>query len=475
MFMHYIQGEARGQGSLFPVVLDELIPEDHLVRVIEAYVARLDLCALGFAKAQPRSTGRPSYDPADLLKLYLYGYFQRIRSSRRLEAECQRNAEVMWLLGRLAPDFKTIADFRKDNGAAFQATCRAFVQFCRCAGLITGQLVAIDGSKFQAVASARKHLSLKQLKRQQDALEKHIAQYLAQLDAGDAEETQAPLDRAALRQALQQLQDKHDNNLTAQALMEAQDLEQFVVGEADAKMMRTHLGPRVAYNVQTAVDSEHCLILHHSVTDAGTDNQQLEPMATAAKAVLEQETLSVTADAGYSNGEHFQACEDAKITAYVPPNRAVNTQGDGQQFPRSAFSYDERNDCYQCPAGKTLVLKQLNRGSRIYSAEPQDCSRCPLKPRCTQAKQRYLSRHAREAAFERMEQRLNAHPQMMARRRSIVEHPFGNLKQWLFGNGRFLMRHFSGARAEMALAVQAYNLKRAIKVLGASRMIELLA
>ena len=473
--MGYIQGEGRQQSSLFPPTLEELVPDDHLVRVIEAYVARLDLQVLGFSKAQPLKTGRPAYDPADLLKLYLYGYFQRIRSSRRLEAECQRNIEVMWLLGRLAPDFKTIADFRKDNSAAFQATCKAFVQFCRQVGLISGQLVAIDGSKFQAVASARKHLNLKQLKRQQDTLEKHIAQYLAQLDAGDAAESSEPIDRVAVKQALQQLQHKHNNNLTTQALMEAQGLEQFVVGEADAKMMRTHLGPRVAYNVQTAVDSKHCLILHHDVTDASTDNQQLEPVATAAKAVLEQETLDVTADAGYSNGEHFQACEDAKITAYVPPNRAINTQGDGQHFERSAFTYDEQSDCYQCPAGKALTLKQLNRGSRIYAANPQDCAACPLKANCTQAKQRYLSRHAHEAAFERMGQRLAAHPEMMLRRRSIVEHPFGNLKQWLFGNGRFLMRHFSGARAEMSLAVQAYNLKRAINVLGARRMIELLA
>ena len=473
--MQYIQGEARNQGSLFPVSLEELVPDDHLVRVIEAYVGRLDLGVMGFGKVQPRKTGRPSYDPADLLKLYLYGYFQRIRSSRRLEAECQRNVEVMWLLGRLAPDFKTIADFRKDNGAAFQATCRAFVQFCRQVGLIGGELVAIDGSKFQAVASSRKHLSLKRLKRQQEKLERHIADYLAQLDAGDEADASEAIDRTAVKAALQQLQSKHADNLTNQALMQEQNLEQFVVGEPDAKMMRTHRGPRVAYNIQTAVDGEHCLILHHEVTQDCTDNQQLEPMATAAKAVLEQEALVVTADAGYSNGEQLQACEDANSTAFVPPNRAVNTQGDGQHFERSAFSYDESTDSYQCPAGKALQLKQLNRGNRIYAASAQDCARCPLKTQCTQAKQRYLSRHAHEAAFERMEKRMQAHPDMMIRRRSIVEHPFGNLKQWLFGNGRFLMRHFSGARSEMSLAVQAYNLKRAINVLGARRVIELLA
>lgn len=473
--MGYIQGEGRQQSSLFPLTLEELVPEDHLVRVIEAYVARLDLQALGFSKAQPSRTGRPAYDPADLLKLYLYGYFQRIRSSRRLEAECQRNIEVMWLLRRLAPDFKTIADFRKDNSQAFQATCRAFVQFCRRVGLIAGELVAIDGSKFQAVASSRKHLSLKQLKRQQEKLERRIADYLAQLEASDKAEAGEAIDRAAVKTALQQLQGKHTDNQTCQALLQAQGLEQFVVGEADAKMMRTHLGPRVAYNVQSAVDAEHCLILHHEVTQDGGDNQQLEPMAKASQTVLQQDRLEVVADAGYSNGAQFQACEEAGITAYVPPNRAANSQGDGQHLDRSAFIYDAQHDHYHCPAGQLLALKQLNRGHRLYAANAKDCAACPLKSQCTQARQRYLMRHAHEDAFERMEQRLDAHPDMMSRRRSTVEHPFGNLKQWLFGNGRFLLRQLAGARTEMALAVQAYNLKRAINVLGARRMIELLA
>jgi transposase len=475
LFMGYIQGEARHQGSLFPLSLDELIPADHLVRVIDAYVARLDLALMGFSKAQPQKTGRPAYDPADLLKLYVYGYFQRIRSSRRLEAECQRNVEVMWLLGRLVPDFKTIADFRKDNGQAFQTTCRAFVQFCRQAGLISGALVAIDGSKFQAVASNRKHLNLKKLKRQQERLDVHIANYLAQLDEADRAESSETLDRAAVKAALRQLQEQRDDNLTIQALLDTQKLQQYVVGEPDARMMRAAQGKRMAYNVQTAVDAEHCLILHHEVTQDCTDNQQLEPMAKAAKAVLHQPALEVTADAGYSNGEQFQACEDAQITAFVPPNRTVNNQGDGQQFDRSAFTYRPDSDHYQCPAGKTLPLKQLNRGERLYAARAEDCANCPLKPQCTKSARRHVSRHAHEAAFERMQQRLNERPEMMLRRRAIVEHPFGNLKQWLFGNGRFLLRQLGGAQGEMSLAVQAYNLKRAINVLGARRMIELLA
>ena len=474
--MGYIQGEGRQQSSLFPPTLEELVPEDHLVRVIEAYVARLDLRALGFEKARPSHTGRPGYDPADLLKLYLYGYFQRIRSSRRLEAECRRNVEVMWLLGRLTPDFKTIADFRKNNSQAFQATCRSFVQFCRKVGLIAGELVAIDGSKFQAVASTRKHLSLKQLQRQQQRLEQHIARYLAQLDAADAEETTPTVDPAAVRQALQELRDKHADNLTAQALMRDAGLKQYVRGEEDAQLMRhPTLKFCVAYNVQSAVDGEHGLIVHHEVTDAGTDSQQLLPMAKATQAVLAQEQLTVTADAGYSSGAQFQACEDAGITPLVPPNRSINNQGDGQQLERGAFHYDEHSDTYRCPAGHTLALRQLNRRQRIYASRAEDCAGCPLKARCTQSAQRIVKRHAHEAAFERMERRLKAHPEIMATRRSLVEHPFGNLKQWLFGNGRFLMRHFNGTRAEMALAVQAYNLKRAIKVLGARRMVELLA
>ena len=472
--MGYIQGEGRQQSSLFPPTLDELVPEDHLVRVIEAYVARLDLQALGFSKAQPQKTGRPPYDPADLLKLYLYGYFQRIRSSRRLEAECRRNVEVMWLLGRLAPDFKTIADFRKDNGAAFQATCRAFVQFCRQVGLISSKLVAIDGSKFQAVASQRKHLSLAKLKRQQAKLAAQIARYLAELDEADRNEATEVIDRGAVKAALQQLQGRHADNLTCQTLMATLGLEQFVVGEDEARLMRTHQGPRVSYNVQSAVDGEHGLILHHAVTQDGSDNQQLEPMAKAAQAVLEQAQLTVTADAGYSNGAQFQACDDAGITAFVPPNRGVNNQGgDTRLFDREAFTYDAANDQYQCPAGQWLPLKQVNGTQRIYAART-DCSTCPLQPQCTKAKRRYITRHAHESAFERMEHRMQAQPEMMIRRRSIVEHPFGNLKQWILGNGRFLLRQLQGARTEMALAVSTYNLKRAINVLGARRLIELM-
>jgi transposase len=460
--MRYIQGESRDQGSLFPVSLDELVAVDHVVRVLEAYVARLDLLQLGFTHSAPAATGRPAYDPADLLKLYLYGYLHRIRSSRRLEAECQRNVEVMWLLGRLAPDFKTIADFRRDNGDAFTATCRGFVQFSRQVGLLCGELVAIDGSKFQAASSTRAQHMHKALAAQQAKVEQQIAHYLQQLDEADQSETPELIDRTAVKEALAALQGEV---LAAPA----------TAVEPEARLMRSPGGNRAGYNVQSAVDSAHGLILHHEVTQSANDTQQLEPMAKAAQQVLAQESLVVVADAGYSNGEQFAACEQAGITPYVALNRGTNNQGSGEQWGLGAFHYEESKDRYVCPAGKELRLKQRNKGSRVYAARPQDCAQCPLKERCTQADRRYLTRHPHEAAFMRMERRLAEEPGMMRKRSAIAEHPFGNLKHWILGNGgRFLLRHLKGARTEMALAVQAYNLKRAINVLGPRNMIRLL-
>jgi transposase len=473
-FMGYKKGESVTQSSLFPPCLDELIPADHLVRVIAAYVDSLSLESLGFSKAIPASTGRPAYDPADLLKLYLYGYFFRIRSSRRLEAECQRNTEVMWLLGRLTPDFKTIAEFRRCNGKAFVAICRAFVQFCRQANLISGALLAIDGSKFQAVASRRQHITPAKLQKQQAALEQKIAQYLSQLDQDDRAEAAVAPEPDAVRAALQQLQQRHADTLAQQQWLCEQGLQQHIKTEPDARLMRTAKGMAVSYNVQTAVDGQHGLIAHHAVTQEGSDNQQLLPMAQAAQAVLQQEAVTVVADAGYSNGEQFQGCEDHQITAYVPANRASNNQGEQRHFDRAQFVYEAEHDRYRCPHRQELTRKQVNRGSVVYAAQAAVCAACPLKPQCTDAAQRFVTRHAHEAAFERMERRLAAEPDMMVKRRCIVEHPFGNLKQWIFGNGRFLLRGLEGAGSEMALGVTVYNLKRAIAVLGVPRLMALL-
>jgi transposase len=475
--MGFVQGESRSQGALFPVSLDELIPEDHLIRVIDLWVDRVDVARLGFAKAQPKGTGRPPYDPADLLKLYLYGYLNQIRSSRKLERESHRNIEVLWLLKRLTPDFKTIANFRRENGTAFSAACRAFIGFCRGERLIRGELVAIDGSKFLAVASKRRVVSRQKLERQIATLDADIARYLAELDAADATEPSAPApDTRALRETLIRLKDKRDDVATAAALMTEMDIEHHVQGEADARLMKTPQGPtRVAYNVQSVVDAEHGLILHHEVTQEASDNRQLAPMAEAAKAVLEQEKLTVVADSGYSNGEQLTRCGETGITAFVPPNRAINNQGDGSLFQKSDFAFDAEQDCYHCPAGDTLQRKQVMNKDRLTIYTTTACPACPLRGQCTPARQRFVSRHFDEEAFAQTQARCTAHPEMMKRRREIVEHPFGNLKERIFGNARFLLRGLAGVSGEMALAVLAYNFKRVTNLLGAPVLLARLA
>lgn len=466
--MGFIQGESRLQGALFPVSLDELIPENHLVRVIDLWVDRIDVARLGFVKAQPKGTGRPPYDPADLLKLYLYGYLNQICSSRKLERESHRNIEVLWLLKRLTPDFKTIANFRRENGVAFAAACRAFVGFCRGERLIRGELVAIDGSKFLAVASKRRVVSRKKLERQVAALETDIARYLAELEVADAtEQRDAVPDAKDLRETLVRLKDKRDDAATAAALMAEMGIAHHVQGEAEARLMKTAQGPsRVAYNVQSAVDAEYGLILHHEVTQDASDNCQLAPMAQAAKVLLDQDALVVVADAGYSNGEQLATCAELGITAFVPPNRAINNQGEGRFFQKSDFAFDAEQDCYRCPAGHELRRKQVMNKDRLTIYTTAAYLKCPLKGQCTQARQRFISRHFDEAAFEQAQARCASNPQMMKRRREIVEHPFGNLKERIFGNARFLLRGLCGVRGEMALAVLAYNFKRVTHILG---------
>ena len=468
--MGHVIGESRGQGALFPVVLDDLVPEDHAVRVIDAYVAGLDLAGLGFAKAEPAATGRPPYDPADLLKLYVYGYLNQVRSSRRLERECARNVEVMWLLNALAPDHKTIAQFRRLNSEPFKAVCRCFVRFCAEAKLIGGQWVAIDGSKFQAVASKRAVVTPAQLEKQLKSIDRQVQTYLESLDSADqAEGEGAGSEKHAVREALAKLKERRADVASTQAILGELKPRQHVVGESDARLMKTGEGAaRVAYNLQTAVDEKNKLVVHHELTNECNDERSLLPTALGAKQALGAETLNVAADAGYSNGEQAKACEDAGITPYVPVQRAVNNQGEGTYFDRSAFTYDERADTYRCPAGHTLMRQGTSGWLILYTTKA--CGACALKTQCTGAKQRWVSRHAEEAALERMRERLEANPRAMALRRESAEHPFANLKYRILGNGRLLMRGLRGASGEMALAVLAYNFRRALNLLGAGAM-----
>lgn len=435
--MGYIRGEGRNQGTLFPVVLDDLVPADHVCRVIDAFVDSLPMAELSFERAEAAETGRPGYDPRDLLKLYLYGYLHTIRSSRRLEAECRRNVELMWLLGRLYPDHKSIAEFRRMHREAVTAAGAQLVRLARSCGLIRGEWIAIDGTKFRAVSSADSV-------RERQALER----YLDSMEKSD-EEQQATIDPTAVQAALEKLK-QHP--------------------EPEVGFMPVAKTKAPAYNVQTAVDAEHALIVAHAVTlDAG-DNRQLEPMAQAARQALEADGFRVVADAGYCNGEQAEACESQGMVPHVPVQRAVNNHGGGALFDRTAFHYDSASDTFRCPAEQTLRRKQLSRKDRAiyYAGQPQVCGACPMKSQCTTGAQRLLTRHLHDEALQRMQQRTTA--ENMRLRRSTVEHPFAALKYHIFGHPRLLLRGTRGAQTEISLATMAYNLTRMVNVLGAVKL-----
>ena len=437
----YIQGTDRNQGTLFPVVLDDVVPSDHMCRVIDAFVEMLAMSELGFERANAAETGRPGYDPRDLLKLCLYGYLNQIRSSRRLEAECRRNVELMWLLGRLYPDHKSIAEFRRMHHDAVTAAGAELVRFARECGLIRGEWIAIDGTKFRAVASVdstRERLALQR--------------YLDSIEKAD-EEQQASIDPSAVQTALEKLK-KHP--------------------EPEAGFMLVRQTALPAYNVQTAVDAEHALIVAHAVVLDASDIRCLRPMAEAAKKALEADSFQVVADAGYSNGEQAAHCEAAGIMPYVPVMRTVNNQGDGTLFGREDFRYEPDSDVYVCPANKMLLRKHTNHKDRytMYKASANDCGTCSLKPRCTQAPRRGLARHLYEEALNRMQARVT--PEIMRLRRCTVEHPYATIKYRIFGHPRLLMRGLSGAKVEMGLATMVYNLKRVTNIIGAAKLAEAL-
>jgi transposase len=435
--MGFIEGDARGQGTLFPVTLEELIPEDHFCRVIDAFVDRLDVQKLGFVRAEAAETGRPGYDPRDLLKLYLYGYLQQIRSSRRLESECRRNVELMWLLGRLGPDHKSIAEFRRVHRHAVTQAGAALVQLARSVGLIRGEWIAIDGSKFRAVSSISSV-------HERAAVER----YLESLEAADRED-EPVVENSAVAAALEKLR-RH--------------------AEPEAGFMKTAHGMLPAYNVQTAVDAEHGLIVAQQVTDEPNDTRSLLPMAEAAQQAVGAPAapIHVVADAGFSNGEQAAACENKGILPHVPAHRGVNTQGDGKLFDRSAFQYQEQSNTMLCPAGHSLRSDGRNGRAILYIGRAQVCGACALKPQCTLGSRRTVKRHVHEGALQRMQQR--ATPAAMQLRRSTVEHPFAILKYAIFGHPRFLLRRLDGTRAEISLAVMAFNLKRMLNLMGGAAL-----
>jgi len=488
--MRYIEGRDRHQRSFLPPALEDFVGAQAMVRVVDAFVGSLDMGGLGFRRSRPARTGRPGYDPRDLLALYLYGYANDVRSSRRLEQECRRNVEVMWLLHQLTPDFKTIADFRKDNGPAFVAACRAFVAFCLEHELVTTRSVVLDGSKFQAVASPKRILDRRRLEQEMARLDAEAAAYLAALDAADAAEEGAgegaggdagegaadpAAERARIEAALAALDKRRRRAADKHATVTASGADKTVETEPEATVMGKKAEPkRPAYNVQIVVDPRTSLIVHHAVTDHANDVNLLHAMASATKQDLGLDRMIVIADAGYSDGAEAAACEADGITPCVPPTRGSNSRGDF--FDRARFTYDPSSDTYTCPNGR-LLRRHHNDAKRSvvqYRAADKDCAACPLKPQCTNAQRRSIRRHLHDPALARMAARVAAYPGLMRLRRSRVEHPFGTIKRRM-GGGRFLLKGLQKTGTETALAVTAYNLRRLTSIIGSQTLITKLA
>lgn len=472
--MRYIEGSSRDQQVLFPDVLDDYVGADNSVRFLDAFVGTLDLAALGFRHATPSATGRPPYDPGDLLRLYLYGYLHRVRSSRRLEQESQRNVEVMWLLRKLQPDFKTIADFRRDHPTALRGVCRAFTLLCKQLDLFGGELVAIDGSKFRAMNAKKRNFSDATLEKLQGRIDARITEYLQALDTqdrADAETTPAP-SAAALQEKIAGLRTRRAMYDGFRAELAASGERQISLTDPDSRSMITGSTAAVCYNVQTAVDDKHKLIVAHEVTNAPTDLDQLSPMAVAANDVLGAPTLQVIADRGYYSGPEVQACLEADITPTIPrPLTSANAKH--ALFTKDDFTYDPGQDQYTCPAGATLAYRfstiERGRGMRYY-ATPR-CGACPLAAKCTRNKTgRRITRWEGEAVLDAMAARLRANPALETRRKAIVEHPYGTMKRGM-DQGYFLLRGLAKVRGEFSLTVLAYNLKRALRIVGVPRLI----
>ncbi len=471
----FVEGVDRDQSTLFPERLEDWIGEDNPVRVIDVFVEELDLGGLGFGGVEPRATGRPSYHPCVLLKLYIYGYLNRVQSSRRLEREAGRNVEVMWLTGRLAPDHKTIADFRKDNGLAIRNVCARFVALCRQLDLFADASVAIDGSKFKAVNARDRNFTRAKMKRRMEQIEESVERYLHQLDSTDRQEPSlARTTRTVrLKDKIATLKEEMQRLKELEVRMLATPDRQISLTDPDARSMATsgRGSGMVGYNVQAAVDSKHHLIVAHEVTNVGTDRSQLSAMAKQTKGALETDRLDVVADRGYFNSEEILACEAAGITVTLPKPLTSNNKAKGR-FVKQDFRYVAAADAYICPAGERLVYHFTNqeKGLTLRRYWTTACRGCAIKDRCTTGKERRITRWEHEHLLEAVQRRLDEHPEKMRQRRETVEHPFGTIKSWM-GATHFQMKTLKRVATEMALHVLAYNLKRLMNIMGINPLI----
>ena len=477
----FVAGAARGQVALLPECLDDWVKESNPVRAVDLFVDALDLRDLGFDGVDPAATGRPAYHPSVLLKLYIYGYLNRVHSSRRLECEAGRNLEVIWLLGRLAPDHKTIADFRKDNGPAIKKVCAQFIELCRQMGLLAKASVAIDGSKFKAVNSRDNNFTKGKLERRLKQIEESVARYLSQIEtadrhaaAGEDSSETVVLTKTRLKEKLAALEEEVKRLRSIEKQVLASPDSQVSLTDPDCRSMATsgRGSGMVAYNVQAAVDTENHLIVAHEVTNVGTDRSQLANMAAQAKAALHTDKLEAVADRGYFKGEEILACDETGITVTLPKPQTSGAKSEGR-FGKQDFVYRPTEDVYRCPAGETLKYYYTNEenGQQMRNYWTNACRTCPIKTQCTTSAQRRIKRWEHEHVVEAVQKRLDKNPQAMRVRRETVEHPFGTLKMRM-GATHFLCKTLPKVATEMALCVLGYNLTRVMNIVGVEKLME---
>jgi transposase len=466
----FVEGTDRGQSTLFPECLEDWIDENNPVQVIDVFVDELDLGELGFDGVAPEDTGRPSYHPSLLLKLYIYGYLNRVQSSRRLEREAGRNVEVMWLTGRLVPDHKTIADFRKDNGGAIRKVCARFIMLCRRLGLFAGASVVVDGSKFKAVNNRDKNFTRAKMERRLAQIEESVGRYLQQLDSADRQEPSdaRTLKTTRLKEKIAKLKEEVQRLHGLKVQMLAAQDQQISLTDPDSRSMATsgRGSGVVGYNVQIAVDTEHHLIVAHEVTNVGSDRAHLAHMAKETKATLEAANLDVIADRGYFSGEEILECDKAGITVTLPKPMTSNSKAQGR-FGKQDFRYVAAEDVYVCPAGQKLAyyFTTEDKGLVLSRYRTNACQSCAIKHKCTTSKERLISRWEHEHVIEAVQRRLDEHPEKMRQRRETVEHPFGTIKARMDPT-HFLTKTLPRVASEMALHVLAYNLTRVMNIMG---------
>jgi transposase len=467
----FTEGLDRTQATLLPDCIDDYVAEDNPVRAIDAFVDMLDLAALGF-DIEPEATGRPGYHPAMMLKIYVYGYLNQVQSSRRLERECARNLELIWLTGQLKPDFKTIADFRKDNGSAIRKVCRQFVALCRDIDLLDASIVAIDGSKFKAVNAKAKSYTREKLRRRTAEIDAAIDRYMGELDRADDVVTKTGMHPpgARLSRVIKKLAHYRKEAETLRAIEQRMDSTgetQISLTDPDCRAMATtSKQPRVVgYNVQSVVETKHHLIVAHEVTNLGYDREALSMMAHAAKDVMASGEIEAIADKGYYSGEEIVAAERAGVAVTVSKPNTSNAGAVGR-FDKADFIYEADRDAYRCPAGEWLTYHFTSEldGKMMRSYWTTACERCVIKHRCTTGKERRVRRWEHEAILERVQKRLDDDPSKIPLRSKTVEHPFGTIKAWM-GATHFKMKRMENVATEMALHVLAYNMTRVMAIL----------